>query len=598
MPHNFTTDLYIDGDHIPGDAAAAAAGNVAALAGVSVNWGRASTTEQPGPATLTATLGLGAHSREWAEKLRIGLPIRLTSTGEIIETRPAPALAFTPGTYTTGPEVHVYADGRLVSKREIEAVLYPGAPTAGLGEWDNLPNFQGRAWTWKLETVAPIGSTLMVQVLTASAPAGPWQPHDKPTNIVLTSTKQVFTGNIVGAPIGNFIALKIAITQPLSAWADTPDPWKTHTEAWNHEIATITVRVALSPGGKSRLRSVEVFNGRLTQVNIKSHEGLKAVAELSAADWLSSAANAIIGIPPRPAESVKTRLDAYLEAGNLGITPVWDDGLDATIISRDVDSQALDGLIAGLAVSSDAVAWPATHATTGPYLRLENQDQRNAAQGVSLQDGQAVIGDATSGLDSLPASAIALAPVAFTRAPGGLTTRVSIRWTEETINENGEIQTTERTESLNNPELEAKYGRRGLSISTELNNQAQALQLATKLKKRIAGETWQIDGIKWLASIGPVDTSLNLLDGTRRNAAPYLIQGMPNWTPKESMPVFIEGGTYAWDGHTWTLELTASTPPAGAGKSALWRDPPPAYTWNSFQTISWTQIRGVQINPQ
>ena len=71
---------------------------------------------------------------------------------------------------------------------------------------------------------------------------------------------------------------------------------------------------------------------------------------------------------------------------------------------------------------------------------------------------------------------------------------------------------------------------------------------------------------------------------------------MEEWTPKKSMAVFIEGGTYRWDGLEWTLDLSASTPPPGSGKSAAWQDPPPAYTWTAFNTLTWQDMQGTQIN--
>lgn len=593
---NWKTNFYLDGELIPGDAQTAAAGNPAVLAGCSVNWGRDNTTEQPKAASMSATIGLGTHARQWAEKLKVGKPVRLTTSGEIIETTPTPPLPFTPGTYETTPQgLTPTPDGTFSAPREIAATLYPGNPDATLGEWDNLPTFQNKPWKWTLETTAPVGSKINVSVFTSPRPAGPWKVHsEKETQT--TTPSATLTGVISDAPQGNYITLAFSVTQPLPAWKDEPGAWTDHPEAWNVDIKQVTAKATLIQGGLGRWRTVEVFNGRVTQIDIKPDKRFTAVAVISAGDWLAAAANTIIGIPPRPGETATARLDAYIQAANLGISTTWDEGITATLAGRDVDAQALDSLITDIAVSCDAVAWPATHATTGPYLRLENMGNRAAARGLNLVNGTAVIGEASSGQTILPAPAIEKAPVKFTRNPAALTTQVSVRWIEETTNANGELEKTDRTEKLTNPELEKLYGRRSISVSTELNSQAQAKALAERLVKRIIGETWQISGLTWRGSAGPASITLDLLDGTRRNGAPYRIEPMEEWTPKKSMAVFIEGGTYRWDGLEWTLDLSASTPPPGSGKSAAWQDPPPAYTWTVFNTLTWQDMQGTQIN--
>ena len=128
----------------------------------------------------------------------------------------------------------------------------------------------------------------------------------------------------------------------MPAWKDEPGAWKDHPEAWNVDIENITAKANLVQGGLGRWRTVEVFNGRVTQIDIKPDKRFTAVAVISAGDWLAAAANTIIGIPPRPGETATARLDAYIQAANLGISTAWDEGITATLAGRDVDAQALD----------------------------------------------------------------------------------------------------------------------------------------------------------------------------------------------------------------------------------------------------------------
>lgn len=435
MPNQFSVSLFINGEKIAGDATAASAGEIAVLAGVNVHWGRENTTEQPGPSTMAATLGLGNKSREWSEKLRIGTPIRLSTTGK----------------YTTDSGEHIEQE-------------------------------------------------------------------------------------------------------------------------------------------------IDVFNGRITQIDIQADNAFTSLAKISAADWLASAANTIIGLPPRPAETAQDRLNAYLEAANLGIKTVWDNGITATLASRDVDAQPLDSLISTIATSCDAVMWPITK-QDGPYLRFENVDQRVSLKSTTLEDGKASIGENIANLDILPAKAIMKNPVTFSRTPEGLTTLISVRWIEETTDENGKPVKTDRTEHVQNTRLEKIYGRRSISVSTELNNHIQASVIASKLSRRVVGETWRVNGLTWIGEVGPVPLTLNLLDESKRSASPYAIKNLETWAPKETLVIFVEGGTYRWDGNQWKLELNASTPPTGAGKSAIWSDPPPSYTWDAFTALSWTNMQGTQITP-
>ena len=58
-----------------------------------------------------------------------------------------------------------------------------------------------------------------------------------------------------------------------------------------------------------------------------------------------------------------------------GVTPTAtiDEGLRDLIVSwLDVDHQPAGWLIAELAAGVDGVLWSATHASTGPYLWIEN----------------------------------------------------------------------------------------------------------------------------------------------------------------------------------------------------------------------------------
>lgn len=233
-------------------------------------------------------------------------------------------------------------------------------------------------------------------------------------------------------------------------------------------------------------------------------------------------------------------------------------------------------------------AWTGTaHASTSTRSSIAVPDRIVVVQG-----------DPDVGYD-LSACVILRNPVTWVQDVSDVMTRVSVGWLVQGVDGDGLPTTTAATELVVDAALEAQYGTRGASISTQLQAATDAQDVAQRVLARSSPSGWRADGL----TIDDDDVEgtpegiallLDLLDGTSRIGAPIVLGELPNWTPAGTdVGVYLEGGTYRYVGGRWVLELLVSSA-GGLGQSAAWDELDPAWTWDQWSPdLSWNDLRGV-----
>jgi hypothetical protein len=223
------------------------------------------------------------------------------------------------------------------------------------------------------------------------------------------------------------------------------------------------------------------------------------------------------------------------------LTTIIDDTVAEIPVSyQDVDNQPSAGLLRDLAQSVDGVLWPAVHASTGAYLRVEDPGNRSALFTLAMVDGVVVIvprGSAAATLD-ISACDVLRDPVRWQQSVADVSTRVAVSWLEQTLTDDGLPDTAEHTETLIDAELETDHGVRRISVSTLLTTSADASDVATRILARTGVTGWRVSGFQIVddASLDVVDDEavrmmMRLLDGTSRIGLPIRLVDLPVWAP-------------------------------------------------------------------
>jgi hypothetical protein len=276
---------------------------------------------------------------------------------------------------------------------------------------------------------------------------------------------------------------------------------------------------------------------------------------------------------------------------------------------RDVDAQGSYPLLQDLAQTGGGVLWAATHAVTGPFLWIEDPPSRTALSTFALSGGQIVIVE-RAGRDERSRLRPArgwrrVAPRFCRRNYGGCGDVARAR-----VDDEGQPETTERTETVTDTAALATYGTRRLSVSTELISQADAAAMANRLARASSGREMaprrdhaghrdrSRDQRQHLGQSGKSGL-LNMLDGTIRMGLALLLVDMPAYAPLGAVSAYyVEGGTYEFTDGFWSLALTA-TPSGSQGKSATWADiktEQPTWRWDQWApTIEWQDAFGVVV---
>jgi hypothetical protein len=206
--------------------------------------------------------------------------------------------------------------------------------------------------------------------------------------------------------------------------------------------------------------------------------------------------------------------------------------------------------------------------------------------------------DPDSGFD-LSACQILRDPVTWTQTVADVVTRVAVGWLVQGVDDEGLPTTTDATVQVVDAELETSYGTRRVQVSTQLQAEDDARDVAGRILGRTSATDWRADGLTLdddeipAGEVG-VALLLDMLDGTSRIGAPVVLGDLPPWSPAgASAGVYLEGGTYRFVSGRWVLDLTVSAA-TGLGQSAAWDELDPAWIWDDWSPeITWNDLRGV-----
>jgi hypothetical protein len=329
---------------------------------------------------------------------------------------------------------------------------------------------------------------------------------------------------------------------------------------------------AAVPGGTRQ----QVYGGRVTDLAAAWDDAAGAGScQVAVADTMSDLANRFVGAEPWTAESLVARAQRILAA--VGVSAA---GLNVAArlqplqVSRmDVDRQAAAGLLEDLAASAGGVLWTAVQSATQTYFYFEDPWARASLvrfvkdPGTGLWHPAIVPGG--NGYP-LPACQVLRDPVTWARAVTDLITRATVRWLDQTTSPG----TTERSVQVIDTAAEASFGARGVSVGTILTTSADASTVASGIMAahpttpqwRAAGLTWDLADTVALDP-ATLDLAGKLLSNTARMGLALSLSGLPYWTPTgAAVSLYVEGGTYTFDGGRWLLSLLCS-PATGLGTS-------------------------------
>lgn len=385
-------------------------------------------------------------------------------------------------------------------------------------------------------------------------------------------------------------------------WVDLDPAW-----TWlDYGYVFIDDIQVLAPAGGVE-QTVLVYSGRITDVSAMWADAPinGAIVSVTAQDFTADLDNVGIGDVPWTVEPMGDRFARVLELSGLDVAGVVDAGPAARLLSyQDVDNQAATGLLRDFADSTDGVMWSAVHQVTGPYLWVEDPHERASLYVLAVIDGIVRIIPATGAVDAIDLSScdVLRDPLEWLQSVSDVCTRAAVTWLEQGVDDDGQPETTERTETIIDAGLERTYGVRRISLTTLLQDAGDAADIATSLLARTAQTGFRAsgatidDGVLIDATAADTEMLLRLLDGTRRIGQALRITDLPEWSPIAApAPLYLEGGSYVFDNGRWVLSLNVSTP-TGADNSAVWNDLDPAWRWVDFDPeISWSDMRGVGI---
>lgn len=189
------------------------------------------------------------------------------------------------------------------------------------------------------------------------------------------------------------------------------------------------------------------------------------------------------------------------------------------------------------------------------------------------------------------------APARFVQDVADVVNVVSVRWLEQTLDDDGKPAPTERAVIVTDAPMIAQLGTRRLSLGTILASAAAAQIVAAGILARTDTTDYRVSGLALLAGeLTDRDQQLvtRLLDGTARNGLPLVLVDLPDWSPAgDAASLYLEGGTYSYVGGRWSLDLVVSS--AGASGVGLPWNKAGAYRWADFApATAWRSLAGVQ----
>ena len=553
--------LYVDGIRVADGSPGEDPDAPVALSGLTVNWGRSTTIDQPEPSTCSFELLDPPGSSSFVDLLYTGARVDVTAEGVTDEE------SGTPGMVDGSFEARI-AGTQLDWGAYHSAFMYPNAYIDVSPLQANLGNQSARVVCLPHTIDLGSGNTLVTHVVVRDIPPAPFSTNpsawdDLPTigpvesrweasaafrlppyasggySIVAlpgpTNRNSRTLGIYVadppdGGPVPQWVTVQfrdLRIGSPATAgmWlafriSVEPATWNGQAmlrgpsweDAWGSwddwrvgYIDDLTVFSMNQPGRVAR--EVTVFSGRVTDLAAGWDTSTGAVvASVIAADFTADLAQRDVGAEPWPAELLPQRF-AHVMAGALPpvtipyqIAPTL--ATPANAVSwLDVDRQQVAGLLQDLATSVDGILWSATHRTVGPYYLLADPRTGAALYRLTPAPGSGLIivvpTQAADNAIELDACDVELDPVVFRQSVSDIATRVAVMWLDQTVNEDGQPAPTERTLNVIDAPAELALGTRRVALSTLLITEDAAATVGSLVLARLRQKSWRVEGLVW-----------------------------------------------------------------------------------------------------
>lgn len=350
--------------------------------------------------------------------------------------------------------------------------------------------------------------------------------------------------------------------------------------------------VLLAPAGGAGREAV-VFSGRLTDMRASYDLDVGAtVVACIAQTHLAELDNRYVGDEPWALERLVDRFSRIVTLSGQQLAWKVDTSVQGTLITwRDVDSQPSGGLLHQLAQSVGGALWSAFSESTGPYLWLEDINNRPSIW-VLVRDPDNVIrihqNTSQAALDrflEIDSCDISLEPIEWFQTTEDDATRVVVTWQEQGVDTDGKNTVTSRDEVSNDVAAEMTTGRRRIQVTTQLANQTEAAKLSQALLARAQSPGWRVSGLEWdmvsTERLDPtrLDKVMTILDGVKRLGLGLMVVNMPTWFSPASgadLPLYLEGGVFRNIMGAWELELLTSNATAQGQSTVRWDDLPQA----------------------
>lgn len=618
-------EVYVDGNRLADTAADYHASVPTALTGLSVNWGRSTVVDQPDASGCSFTVADIGGDADFLGLLHVGHIVDVYAAGAI-SSGTAPVDVTVDGSFETSSAAQrVYVTGgtaatdttqpatgnraiRITPANAATVAVPPGPFSGSPTAWNTIPKVNpGEHWTITLQLVLGPGCTgTIAPALYATPAAGPPVQVGPAQAVTPSPTAQyqpVSVAWTIPAGATGWVGLQLAITGT-QRWLDATGTWAAQTLTWR-QLGTAVLDDLHVWAPPQATRRVEVFAGRITDLAATPVTDGVQVA-VTCQDRYADLANDYIGDQPWLVETIANRVKRIttLAATSFSVdVAAWPGGRQVTWI--DIDSQPVAGLLADLATSADAVLWPVFAANRGFYLWMEDTAQRQALAVLVVNPGTGLVVIADIGRPSgavlVSACDVGADNVTWQQDVSDVLSIVDLTWQEQTVDDEGKPDPTERHITLVDQDAQAQFGLRRLGYSTQLVSPDDGNTVASRLMARSRALGWRVSGITWDTNLPPDgfdDThrasALTVLDGTKRVGLPVVLDELPAWTPSgDTVSTYLEGGTYTYTDGRWTLDLTLS--PAGlTGQSIQWAQVDPSYRWRDFDpSIAWFDLYGV-----
>ena len=625
--------LYVDGaryaDGSPGHDT-----DPVALSGLSVTWGRDTILDQPSPSTCALDVLDVAGGQSFRPALYVGARLDVVASTTIYGDPTVPTMqdpGFESGVFhgsvvggaatVVGTDPHTGTNclrvDPAVGAAAVTVTLPPAPYSANPAAWDPVPRaaagqtWQGHAWVKLPQLLAPVQAAY-VTVVAFTHPDGR-TPLELAPRVPVTGgagTWQHVVLDDVVPPVDCWLGVRVRVQPPGPTWGQTPPDvtWDTAPAvAWDDVGAVYVDDADVYSPPAGALRQGAVFSGRVTDLESKYDPAVAGtLLHVTAQNHLAELGNRYVGDAPWPVQTAADRVAAIVAAaGQPAVTATVDPGVAGRLLSYlDVDAQPAAGLLARVAQSVGGVLWCPTSVAAQTALRVEDVDARPPLFLLVEAGGVIVIElNPDAAAVDLDACLFDLDPVRWGQDSTDTATQVAVGWQDQ----GAEVppKPAGRTETATDEVLTASRGRFRVGVSTDLATQADARTLAGTLLARLSAGGWRVTGLTWeLAATDLLDGPalarvMQILDGTTRPGLPILLTGLPAWSPiapADTVPLYLEGGTFRNDRGAWTLELTTSSAVSQGAAAVRWDDQPAGWTWDAYDpAISWDDLAGVGI---